>query len=296
MRTYREENLPATGREKVSIIGLGAMGAMLAHLLVQEKQQVTVWNRTAAKADQLIKEGANYTGDIHAAVSASPLVIICVLDYAVTYEIFREVDVQGKTIIQLSTGTPQDAREMAAMMESRGALYLDGAILATPSQMGQPSTPVFFSGVQTAFERSEAVLKMLAGTLLYMGAAPGAAAAWDLAALSSMFGMMFGFFHGARIIESEGLDVAALGNMIAEISPVLGQMVKSTADDIQQAHYTSPQSSLEICALSFELMMRQAAEGSIKAPFPVFALELFNKARAAGYGDERLAAMMKVLR
>jgi hypothetical protein len=37
-------------------------------------------------------------------------------------------------------------------------------------------------------------------------------------------------------------------------------------------------------------------EGSIEAPFPVFGLELFNKARAAGYGDERLAAIMKVLR
>ncbi|MCF6405131.1 NAD(P)-binding domain-containing protein [Chitinophaga filiformis] len=283
-------------REKVSIIGLGAMGSVLAQLLVQEKQMVTVWNRTAAKAEQLVKDGANYTADIHAAVHASPLVIICVLDYAVTYELLRDVDVQGKTIVQLSTGTPQDAREMAAMMQSRGALYLDGAILATPSQMGQPSTPIFLSGAETAFKRSEAVLKMLAGTLLYMGDAPGAAAAWDLAALSSMFGMMFGFFHGARIIEAEGLEVAALGNMISDISPVLGQMVKSTADDIQQEHYTSPQSSLEICALSFELMKRQAAESRIEAPFPAFALELFNKARAAGYGDERLAAMMKVLR
>jgi 3-hydroxyisobutyrate dehydrogenase-like beta-hydroxyacid dehydrogenase len=43
-------------------------------------------------------------------------------------------------------------------------------------------------------------------------------------------------------------------------------------------------------------MMRQAEESSIEAPFLVFALGLFNKARAAGYGDERLAAMMKVLR
>lgn len=283
-------------QEKVTVLGLGAMGAVLAHLLVQEKQEVTVWNRTAAKAEQLVKDGANYTNDIHAAVQASPIIIICVLDYKVTYDILRDVDLQGKTIVQLSTGTPQDAREMAAVMQSRGALYLDGAILATPSQMGQPSTPVFLSGTEKAFKRSEAVLKILAGTLMYMGDAPGAAAAWDLAALSSMFGMMFGFFHGARIIEAEGLQVAALGNMISGISPVLGEMVKSTADDIQQEHFTSPQSSLEICALSFELMMRQAAESSIAAPFPEFALGLFNKARAAGYGDERLAAMMKVLR
>lgn len=104
--------------------------------------------------------------------------------------------------------------------------YLDGAILATPSQIGRPDTPIFVSGARAAFERSESVLKTLAGNLMYMGEPVGSAAAWDLATLSGLFGAMFGFVHGARIFESEGLRVGDLGSMFRNLSPVIGEMIK----------------------------------------------------------------------
>jgi hypothetical protein len=44
-----------------------------------------------------------------------------------------------------------------------------------------------------------------------MGEAIGAASAWDLAVLSHFFGGLLGFYHGARIFESEGIRVDDLG-------------------------------------------------------------------------------------
>lgn len=284
----------ATG--KVTVIGLGAMGGVLAELLLRNGYTVTVWNRTREKAQPFITQGAMYTADISAAIAASDIIIICVTDYVITKNIMEGLTLKGKVLIQLSTGTPQDARDAEAWAHARGASYLDGAILATPSQMGQPNTPIFLSGAASAWQQSEPVLKALAGTLLYMGDAAGAAAAWDLSVLSSMFGMMTGFFHGALIMEKEGLRVDALGAMIAQISPVLGQMVKITSEDIQQADYSAPESSLETCRLTFELLMRQAKEAGINAEIPGFELHLFNKGRAAGYGQDKLAALIKTLR
>jgi hypothetical protein len=107
--------------------------------------------------------------------------------------------------------------------QERGVDYLDGAIMATPSQIGRPDTPIFVSGAATAFRRSERVHKTLAGNLMYLGELVGAASAWDLATLSCLFGAMLGFFHGARIFESEDLRVGDLGAMIADIAPVLGE-------------------------------------------------------------------------
>ncbi|HEX6428166.1 MAG TPA: NAD(P)-binding domain-containing protein, partial [Niastella sp.] len=213
----------------VSVIGLGAMGGVLAQHLLSNRYEVTVWNRTKEKAQPFIKQGAIYTADVSAAIGASDIIIICVTNYGITKDILEGLDLKGKVLVQLSTGTPQDARDAEAWAHARGASYLDGAILATPSQMGQPDTPIFLSGATSAWQQSEPVLKALAGTLLYMGEAAGAAAAWDLSVLSSMFGMMTGFFQGALIMEKEGLRVDDLGAMIAQISPVLGQMVKATS-------------------------------------------------------------------
>jgi len=281
---------------KVSVIGLGAMGAVLAQHLLHNGFDVTVWNRTAEKAQPLIQQGASYHPDIHAAVQASPIIIVCVLDYKTSENILHDVSLRDKVLIQLSTGTPQDARTAETWAHDKGAAYLDGAILATPKQMGKPDTPIFLSGSEQAYQQSEPALKALAGSLLYMGAAPGAAAAWDLALLSSMFGMMTGFFHGARIIEQEGMRVDALGAMVAQIAPVLGQMVKSTSEDIQKEDYSNPESSLEICRLTFELLIRQAKEAGINAEIPAFELQLFNKGRDAGYGNDKLGALIKTLR
>lgn len=282
--------------EKVSVIGLGAMGAVLAQHLLGNGFAVTVWNRTGEKAQPLIEQGATYTPDINAAIQASPVIIVCVTDYRTSEAILDNASLTGKVLVQLSTGTPQDARNAETWARAKGANYLDGAILATPKQMGRPDTPIFLSGAAEAYQQSEPALKALAGTLLYMGTAVGAAAAWDLAVLSSMFGMMTGFFHGARIMEEEGMRVDALGDMIAQIAPVLGQMVKITSDDIQSENYSNPESSLEICRLTFELLIRQAKEAGINADIPGFQLQLFNKGRDAGYGNDKLGALIKTLR
>ncbi|WP_426448303.1 NAD(P)-dependent oxidoreductase [Paenibacillus sp. S-38] len=286
--------------DDVSVIGLGPMGAVLARTLLQKGLRVTAWNRTSEKANQLVQEGAVLAPTIAAAVSASPIVIVCVANYEISHALFGTAEaaaaLAGRVLVQLSTGTPQDARNSETWAREQGADYLDGAIMATPAQIGMPDTPIFASGSEAAFRRSEPILTILAGNLMYMGDSVGAASAWDLAALSTMFGAMFGFFHGARIIETEGHSVDAFGSLIADISPVFGQMIKHEGTVIQTGSYDQAQSTIKTCRGSAELWLKQAREAGINSEFPTFAMGLYTKAKAAGYENEELAAIMKVLR
>jgi 3-hydroxyisobutyrate dehydrogenase-like beta-hydroxyacid dehydrogenase len=289
-----------TVRDEVSVIGLGVMGSALARTLLNNGYRVTVWNRTRVKAEPLVSNGALLAHDAAAAVSASPIVLVCVEDYQVTRSILGTEEIAralaGRVLVELSSGTPLDARDAAAWARERSVDYLDGAIMATPSQIGRPDTPIFVSGAETAFRRSEPVLKMLAGNLIYMGESVGSAAAWDLATLSCLFGAILGFFHGARIFESESLRVGDLGSMIANISPVLGEMIKHAGEVIQTGTFNRPQSSVKTCTVGFELFMKQAREATITSEFPTFGLEIFKKAMDAGYAEEEVAAVIKVLR
>ncbi len=284
----------------VSVIGLGAMGSALVRALLSDGHRVTVWNRTSAKAEALVKEGAVLAPSAALAVGASPIVLICVEDYKVTRAILEAEEVapflSGRVLVELSTGTPQDARDAEAWARKRGLEYLDGAIMASPSQIARPDTSIFASGAETAFERSKPVLKTLAGNLIYLGESVGAASTWDLATLSCLFGAMLGFFHGARIFESEGLRVRDFGSMIADISPALGEMMKHTGEVIERETYKEVESSVKTCTVAFELFVKQAQETGINSEFPTFGLGLFRKAMAAGYGEEEVAAVIKVLR
>jgi 3-hydroxyisobutyrate dehydrogenase-like beta-hydroxyacid dehydrogenase len=287
-------------QNQVSVIGLGAMGSALARALIRDGHSVTVWNRTTAKAGPLVRDGASLAPGVASAVGVSPIVLVCVQDYQVTRSLLGTEEVAralgGRVLMELSTGTPQDARGAEVWARERGADYLDGAIMATPGQIGRPDTPIFLSGAETAFRRSETVLKTLAGNLIYLGEAVGSASAWDLAMLSCLFGAELGFLHGARIFESENLRVEDLGSMIAKISPVLGEMIQHTGEVIQNETYENPQSSVKTCTVGFELFAKQARESGINPEFPAFALGLSKRAMAAGYGDEEFAALIKVLR
>lgn len=284
----------------VTVIGLGAMGSALARVLLEKGYRVTVWNRTGAKAQPLLDKGAILAPSPAAAVKASPLVLVCVQDYQVSQGILETegaaAALTGKILVQMNTGTPRDARDAEAWAHRHGAGYLDAAIMATPSQMGRPETPLFVSGAKTALQQSEPALRALAGNIIYTGGPISHATAWDLGVLSYAFGGLLGFFHGARIFESEGLPVGDLGATIARISPFFGEMAESMGQVIQAGNYENPQASVKTCTVAFELFIRHAREAGISAEFPLFALDLCQRAMAAGYGEEEFAAIAKVLR
>lgn len=284
---------------EVSVLGLGPMGLALAQAMLGGRRDITVWNRTASKAEALSTSGGGafeVAASAPAAVAAAPVVIACVTDYSATFASLEGADLDGKVLVQLATGTPREAREAAGWASRRGAHYLDGAILAVPSQMGQPESTILVSGSATALEKSEAMLRDTAGTVAFVGENVGAASALDLAFLSHLFGGLIGFYHGARICESEGLPVGDLGKMLAGAAPAIGGMVGHDAERIQAEHYAQPQSSLETCARGIDLLVRHAREARLDGDVPVATAALFERGRRAGLGDESPAALIKVLR
>ena len=139
----------------VSLVGLGSMGAALGRALLSGGRGLTVWNRNAAKAAPLVAAGAAVAPDLASAVAASPILVICIDDYAATRAILEAPEVSrqlaGRTVVQLSTGTPNEAREAEAWFRDRGATYLDGAIMVFPDGIGAPDTLILFAGTDTTW-------------------------------------------------------------------------------------------------------------------------------------------------
>lgn len=283
-----------------SFIGLGAMGSALARASLRAGHRVTVWNRTTTRAEPLVKDGALLAPDPGAAVVASPIVVVCVDDYAVTRDILSAPELRarlaGRVLVQLSTGTPREARDADQWVRQSGAEYLDGAILAYPDQIGTAEAALLVAGPADAFERCEPLLRSLAGGLTYVGAPVGAASALDCAILSFVFGAYLGALHGARICEAEGLRVDEFGAMLAELVPVVGGEVRQLSERIQANRYDKTQAALRIYHAAAARLAIQARDSRIDADFPAYAAGALERGMSAGFGGEDLAALIKVLR
>ena len=124
--------------KEVSIIGLGKMGRKLAQLYVDAGFKVTVWNRTSGKSKEL--DGVQVAQNAEAAILENTLSIICVHDNAATLEILNSLQdktrLAGKTVLNLTTGSPAEVEELETLLIEYGGYYLNGAIQAAPDQMG----------------------------------------------------------------------------------------------------------------------------------------------------------------
>ncbi len=279
----------------VSVLGLGLMGSALARALVRSGQAVTVWNRSAGKITPLEAQGAKGTTSVAAAVSASPVVIVCLDSYATTRGLIDRPDVAqslaGRTIVQLSTGTPREATESELWLRGHSVRYLDGAILAGPAQVDSTTATVLYAGDRAAFDRSKSLLSAFGEDARFVGERIGTAAALDLAWLSQCFGEFMGVAHGVALCQSEGVDL----DLFSALFPK-GHGAHYILKPIARHALANPGAFLRTWNTGLQRILAQAVDAGISPDVPQFIGTILDRAEAQGFGDEHIAAIAKVLR
>jgi 3-hydroxyisobutyrate dehydrogenase-like beta-hydroxyacid dehydrogenase len=286
--------------QTITVLGLGSMGSAIAGLFIDHSHQVTIWNRTANKAAPFAKKGASIAATPAEGIAASELVVMCVYDYAAANAILNADGVakalSGKILVQLTTGSPEEARKALAWTEENNVKFLAGAIQAAPSQMGRPDTPLLLSGNAAIYRSIEPVLKQLAGNIAFLGDQIDAAATMDLATLSYVYGATAGFLHGALIAETQGLNVGVFGKLVADISPSFGAFFAHEGGVIESGDFAVTESPLRISIEAIRRILQGSIDTGINTEIPAFLDGLFRRAEKAGLGDQELAALIKVLR
>lgn len=279
----------------VSVLGLGLMGSALARALLRAGLGVTVWNRSAGRATPLQETGALVARDVASAVAAAPVVLICVDSYEATRSIMDATGVAevlpGRIIVQLSTGTPREAREGEAWFEARGAHYLDGAILAGTRHIDDGKGILFYAGKPGVFGRCRTLLAAMGAEARYAGEDAGAASALDFAWLSQTAGTFIGLVHGAAVCESEGVDLALFAGIYPD-----GHDAHYIVDTIRNGSFGNRGATLAVWNAAIRRILEQAADAGMDGTVPACINGIMNRAEEAGHGDEHVAAMVKVLR
>ncbi len=279
----------------ITVIGLGLMGAALARAIQRAGHDLTVWNRSPVKMQPFIDDGVAAAPDVVSAITASPVILICIDNYEATKAMLRSDDVTpllaGRSVVQLSTGTPREAHESAEWMKAHDVSYLDGAILAGPSNIGTDKSLILLSGEEEAHERIGGMLECLGGDVRYLGTNVRAASVLDLAWLCESYGRFLAITHAACVCESEGVAVDALATLFDEDSPT-----RRDANVIHSADFENCTATLQVWGAALQRIRTQGEDAGINTDFPDFVSSLFKKAVDAGYGAENVMALVKVLR
>ncbi|MFF2524130.1 NAD(P)-dependent oxidoreductase [Streptomyces liangshanensis] len=206
----------------VTVIGLGPMGRAMTRTLLAAGHPVTVWNRTAGRADELVAAGAAFAATPGEAVGASDLVILSLTDYRAMYDILgaATASLAGRTLVNLSSDTPDRTREAATWAAGHGAAFLSGGVMVPAPMVGTAAAHVYYSGPDGVIEGHRGVLALL-GTPRYLGGDPGLAQMMYQAQLAVFLSTLSGLMHATAMLGTAGMKAReALPELLASADSI----------------------------------------------------------------------------
>ncbi|MEU0789687.1 NAD(P)-binding domain-containing protein [Amycolatopsis sp. NPDC005961] len=279
-------------KKQVGVLGLGRMGSALAGALLGAGHDVVVWNRSPLKAGPLLDRGARLAATPAEAASAD-VVLSCLS----TYDSQRPVlsACSPKVLVNLTSGTPAQARETASWAASAGIEYVDGVIMAVPQGIGTPQSRILYSGPPSVFSAQREVLTVL-GEPVFLGEDAGLAALYDLALLGIMWSTMAGYLHALALVGTEGVAPSTFTPMATSWLSAVGGFLPGIGASVAGGDYETDVSALDINAAGLGLLVETSRAQGIGASVPAALQELFDRAVASGHGAHAIASVIEEIR
>ena len=204
---------------KVAFLGMGVMGAPMAGHLAKGGHDVTVYNRTAAKADAWTTANAGAAALTPAgAAMGAEIVFMCLGNDEDVRSVVHGDDgaLAGlgtdAILVDHTTASADLARELAAAAAGKGADFVDAPVSGGQAGAENGVLTVMCGGEATAFDRAEPVMRCYGRAVTLMGPA-GAGQLTKMVNQICIAGLLQGLSEGLHFAEAAGLD----GDQVVEV-------------------------------------------------------------------------------
>ncbi|GIL00122.1 MAG: oxidoreductase [Alphaproteobacteria bacterium] len=207
---------------RAAFIGLGVMGFPMAGHIAAAGHEVTVYNRTAVRADRWVdKHGGRAAPTPAAAVEGCDFAFACVGNDDDLRSVTTGADgafqamKPGSVFIDNTTASAAVARELARAAEERGFDFLDAPVSGGQAGAENGALTVMVGGGKGAFERARPIIDCYARMVGLMGPA-GAGQLTKMVNQICIAGLVEGLAEGIHFAQNAGLDVAAVIDVISK--------------------------------------------------------------------------------
>ncbi|MFI5183730.1 MAG: NAD(P)-dependent oxidoreductase [Vicinamibacteria bacterium] len=285
-------------KQRVGFAGLGLMGARMARNLLDKGFPLTVWNRTPERSRPWAEAGAQVAASPRALAEVTDVVVACVADPAAVERLLFAKDGvvaaarPGFRYVECSTISVDLARRTAEALRASRADALEAPM--TGSKVGAEKGTLLFmtGGRRETHDELLPVLMAMGSKAIYCGET-GQAATMKLIGNTVISFMLEGLCEGLVVGRKAGLPMETMLEVIMAsgfASPYYAFKGEAIAKRDFDQHF-----SIDLLVKDQTLMLAEATKRL--APMPALAAirEVHQSARAQGFGQEDIAAVIKVL-
>jgi 3-hydroxyisobutyrate dehydrogenase len=276
--------------ERLGYLGLGLMGAPMTRRLLAAGYEVSVWNRSAAKAEALAASGARRAASPREIAATCGIVFMCLTDAAAVEEVVFGADGlasapgAGKIVVDFSSIHPDATRDIAARLKARNGMgWIDAPVSGGTKGAEEGTLAVMAGGDPADIERARPYVLAMARRFTHMGPT-GAGQTTKLCNQVIVGCAMAVLAEATRLATNAGIDAArlpeALAGGFADSIP-LQLFVPRMANGI----HSPPLGHIATMLKDLDTVVDVARDTSTAVPMAALAAQLFRLAKAQRGAD-----------
>jgi 3-hydroxyisobutyrate dehydrogenase-like beta-hydroxyacid dehydrogenase len=233
---------------KVGFIGLGRMGHGMAGRYLDAGFSVAVWNRSKAKADDLVARGARWASSSAEAADGADAVVTMVADDEASHAVWLGKDGAAATMksgalaIECSTVSHQHALDMARELRGRGLVYIDCPVTGLPQAAATGKLTLLVGADAADLDSAKPYLAPIGNVIRHFGAV-GTGTVYKL--INNLMGavQIASLAEGVAMAEQAGLDMDLVAEAMATGAVASPQVIRHSkrmvARDFSGASFTA---------------------------------------------------------
>lgn len=283
---------------KIGWIGLGNMGNPMSRNLVKAGHEVIVWNRTKAKADEVLAAGAKWGDSPKEVTENSDIIFTMISNGPTLHRVMFDDDgvlngiAAGKLVIDMSTVAPSESESVNEALEAKGCKFLRCPVTGSTVLAANATLGILVSGDKASYEKVSPILGALGSNQFYLGA--GEQARVIKLAINAMLGSTMQLMAEAVVLcEKAGLDVAQACEVIAG-SAVGSPLIGYKKAVIAEGKY-DPAFNVHMMIKDLDLAFDAANQYGVSMPAAALTRQAYTSAVALGKGDRDFSVLTQLL-
>ena len=284
---------------QIGIIGTGMLGSAVGLHLLESDFQLTVFNRTKSKTEELEKHGAMVLDSPKEVAKSSDLVLTIVKDANAVREISfgKNGIVEGKhddlVVADMSTINPNASKQIAKQFSKHGIIMLDTPVMGGPNVAINGKLVLMAAGDKNAFVKHKKIFETIANQTFFLG--PNGTAHSVKLAMNLQIGMLaLALSEGITLARGAGVDPKVFLSILNSTYFKTG-MSENKAYNMIKDEY-SPTFTLRNLKKDLDTINEAAKEFGLNLPMASKANEIYKKAMDAGFGDLDYTGILSYLK
>ena len=289
-------HLPPGDLPSLGLIGIGLLGSAIASRLLASGYRIHGYDTNQDQVKGFAKIGGVPCESAREVVGQCGILILSLPTSEVVRTLIEELrgtTVEGRMIIDTTTGDPSDMISFDSELKTRGASYVEATVAGSSSQVTRGEVSLFLGGESSTLDLLKPLFSAMSSKYFHLGPV-GAASRFKL-----VHNLVLGLHRavlaeGLVFAEELGFDQERTLNILKQ-SPAASGVMQTKGRRMVEGDY-EPQARLSQHLKDVRLILSEVTETSMNAPLSVTHQDLLEHAVQLGYGDADNSAIIEAYR